>query len=213
MPQLSLSRFPLPASPEGRPLDIVNRGTSLAVIACHGKWRKDGVTPELLHPLSVQRLLARAGIEDERIHAAALLHDALEANPGPRGELLRTQIGISLGAEVLAMVDALTEPDAPELSRAERKALQLQRITHAPWNVKVIKLADVVASFQEGPAPNWSVDDAARYVHQRCRLVDQVLRPSSAALVCEFEVALAGPVWRAALAASGVGTREVHRHV
>lgn len=212
MPQLSLSRFPLPASPEGHPLDIVNRGTALACIAHHDQTRKDGVTPQLLHVLSVQRLLARAGIEDERIHAAALLHDAVEDNPGPRGELLRKHIGISLGAEVLAMVDALTEPDAPELSRAERKARQLQRITHAPWNVKVIKLADVVASFQEGPALHWSIDDAARYVQQRCRLVDQVLRPSSAALVHEFEAALAGPAWRAALAASEVGTREVTRH-
>lgn len=199
MPRQILSRFPLPRTPPSSRHEMINRATVLAFIAAHGQTRKDGRTPQIMHPLAVQRLLSQADIDDECMHAAALLHDSVEDNPGERGQWVRAEIEKTVGKEVLGLVDALTDDCPAHLPRTHRKAQQMARIAQAPWAVKVIKLADVVASLQEGPAPHWSVQYAGNYVQQRDELVSQVLQDSSVALVSCYRQALEQPVWAAAL--------------
>lgn len=75
-----------PVGPPNSGIDLINRATTLTVAAHLEQLRKDGVTPQVVHPLAVQGLLARVGVRDPVVHAAALLHDALEDNPGPRAE-------------------------------------------------------------------------------------------------------------------------------
>ena len=202
MPKLLLSRFSLPRTPATGPYELVNRATVLTFIGANGQTRKDKVTPQVMHPLAVQRLLSQAGIDDASIHAAALLHDSVEDNLGETGQWLRGEIETTLGKDVLFMVDALTDDAPKHLPRAQRKALQMARMAQASWAVKVIKLADVVASMNEGPAPSWTVQYAAEYVEQRTRLVTEVLQSSSATLAHGYQIALAQPVWQAAIHAS-----------
>lgn len=202
MTDFILSRFPLPSTQAEYGLDVVNRASSLAIFAHYGQTRKDGITPQIMHPLAVQGLLARTGIFDENIHAVALLHDSIEENPGARGQQVRAEIANTLGDEILSMVEALTDDDSVALSRAERKARQLERLSQAPWELQIIKLADVVASMQEGPAPSWTPEDVVQYVQQRSRLVDKVLRHSSAELAFYFSHTLNHPTWQTALKAS-----------
>jgi len=196
-----LYRFALPAQPAQFELEIINYATTLAFVAHHGQFRKDGCTPQIMHPLAVQRLLTQILISNPKIHAAALIHDAVEDSAHERGQLLRCEIARTLGHEVLEMVDQLTDSTPAGLSRAQRKSLQMERIAQAPWPVQVIKLADIVASMQEGPAPSWTQQYAAQYVQQRSSLV-AVLSGASPELVSLFMDAIAQPVWQVAIAAS-----------
>lgn len=199
MPKQLLNRFPLPCTPVANQHEMVNRATMLAVMAAHGQTRKDGKTPQIMHPLAVQGLLAHAGIVEPTMLAAAALHDSIEDTSVETGQWLRKQIGATVGQEVLALVDALTDDTPTDRPRTQRKARQMARLAHAPWEVKVIKLADVVACMHEGPAPQWSTQQAAAYVAQRTLLVSEVLRGSSAALAQFYQQALAQPVWQVAL--------------
>ena len=197
-----LSRFPLPSTPAKFGLDMLNRASTLALLAGAGQTRKDGLTPQVCHYFAVQGLLAQVGVTDHSLHAAALLHDAVEDNPGERGQRLRSEIARTLGGEVMVMVDTLTDDAPADMPRAERKALQLERLTQAPRQVQLIKLADVVASMREGPAPHWTPDYAYAYVLQRRQLVRTVLAPSCSELVACFDQALVQPAWQVVIAAA-----------
>lgn len=176
-----------------RPLEMLHAAHALALQAHWNQTRKDGVTPQITHPLRVQGLLARCGVSDMEVHAAALLHDALEDNPGLPGQQLLQAMQRSLPTGVVETVTALTDP--PGLPTDLRKALQMQRLASAPWCVQVVKLADVVASVQEGPAPGWTDAKKASYLRQRSVLVREVLSPACARLRVLFERALRQPVW------------------
>ncbi|MFM8899975.1 MAG: hypothetical protein ACKOF9_08510 [Burkholderiales bacterium] len=176
-----------------RPLELLHAAHALAMQAHWNQTRKDGVTPQITHPLRVQRLLARCGVNDMEVHAAALLHDALEENPGEQGQRLLNAMARSLPRGVIETASALTDP--PGLPTDFRKALQMERLAQAPWAVQVVKLADVVAGFEEGPAPGWTSDKKASYVRQRTELVREVLSPACGRLRVLFERALRQPVW------------------
>ena len=199
MPMTILSRFPIPCTQPVSSSELLNRATTIACIAYQGQKRKDGVTPEIHHALSVQRLVIQAGIDDANISAACLLHDALANNTAGVAETLSTVIRTSLGQEVFDLVSAVTDDASPGLSKSERKARQFLRLAGAPWAVQVIKLADVTASLLEGPPPIWTLQNAAHYVHQRNKLVTEVLQDSSAELALFYQQALEMPVWKNAL--------------
>ncbi|ARV18598.1 hypothetical protein AEP_01654 [Curvibacter sp. AEP1-3] len=196
---LTPPRIALCSTPIRFDAEYFHRANAILFWASQGKTRKDGVTPEALHALHVQGLLAQVGVGNPRIHAAALLHDTLENASDDQAVLLRQKIAESLGAQVLAWVDAMTDSAPTGTPRAERKALQLQRMAHAEPEVQCIKLADVVASMEEGPAPGWSPSYAAQYVRQRSQLVGEVLAHNNPALAQRFAEAVAQPVWQAAL--------------
>lgn len=59
----------------------------------------------------------------------------------------------------------------------------------------MIKLADVVAAAQEGPAPQWSPERARAYLSQRVALVRAALKDTCPRLESEFLQALAQPRW------------------
>lgn len=177
-----------------RALEIINHAQTLAIAAHHGQTRKDGHTPQILHPLSVQRLLAASRVDDPIVHAAALLHDALEDNPGDKGEILLFDMRRWLPAEVVDTVISLTDP--PGMGNAERKALQTERLHDAPWRTRLIKMADVVASLQEGPAPTWDAMKKQRYLQQRRQLVQETLGMPCGRLQVLFERAMRLPAWQ-----------------
>lgn len=179
-----------------RPLEMLHVAHVLAMQANWSQIRKDGVTPQTTHPLRVQGLLARCGVIDMNVHAAALLHDALEDNLGLLGQNLLQAMVRNLPPFVVDTVLALTAP--PGFSTDLRKTLQMQRLAAAPWSAQVVKLADVVASFEEGPAPGWSSDKKANYVRQWTELVREVLSPACARLRVLFERVLRQPAWEGA---------------
>lgn len=177
---------------------LTNLATVLLLQGTDGKTRKNGVTPEWTHPLTVQRLLAQTGVDDPQVHCAALLHDVLEDNAGHQRDQLATAIELHLGQPVLKLVQTLT--DDTTQPHPERKARQLTKYRHAPWQVKVVKLADLVAAAQEGPAPMWTAAKRKSYREHRILLVAHALTGVCSQLEQAFHLAMAKPVWTAMVA-------------
>jgi myo-inositol-1(or 4)-monophosphatase len=126
-------------------LPIVHRALKRAVKA-HKKQDRDGEAPlpYATHPVDVLNLVRYdAGVVDEEILAAALLHDVLEETDVEEEELEE-----EFGPRVARIVRELTrhEPDRSGLSAAEvwevRTQALLDEIDAMSDEAKVIKLAD-----------------------------------------------------------------------
>ena len=90
--------------------------------------RKDAeASPYINHPIALANLLVNeAGVEDQRVLLAAILHDTVEDTMTTEQELVR-----HFGKEVADIVIEVTDDKA--LPKAERKRLQVvQRAAHQP---------------------------------------------------------------------------------
>ena len=83
---------------------LVEKAFRLAARSHRNHNRKASDVPYISHPASVALILSRAGIDDEEILAAALLHDAVE-DTDLRLEDLRAEFP----REVCAYVEVLSE--------------------------------------------------------------------------------------------------------
>jgi len=104
----------------------------------------DDHIPYITHLMGTMTILARLGVQDELL-AAAALHDYLEDVPDPDGHRRIREI---TNDEVLELVLAVTENKRPERDRGEtwkvRKREQLARIETMPLDAVLIKGADVL---------------------------------------------------------------------
>ena len=134
----------------------------------HQRRKDEEATPYVNHPISLLHILAvEAGVEDEEVLAAALLHDYLEDCCGEDQVGLaggRQQIRSRFGKGVLACVEEVT--DDKSLPKEERKALQISKAAGASHGAKLIKLADKVANLRDlaaAPPHGWSERRIAQY--------------------------------------------------
>jgi (p)ppGpp synthase/HD superfamily hydrolase len=105
--------------------------------------RKDGVTPYVSHVYRVAMILRHVfGIVDERILAAAVLHDTIEDTLTDRDELIE-----HFGPEIAGWVAVLTKDK--RLPEPEREAAYIAAVCAADWPVHVIKLADLYDNIQD----------------------------------------------------------------
>jgi guanosine-3',5'-bis(diphosphate) 3'-pyrophosphohydrolase len=117
------------------------RATSFAARQHAGQLRKDGVTPYFAHPVRVALTVRHVfGESDEVALAAALLHDLIEDTTTDYDDLLET-----FGQDVADAVAALTK-DA-RLPESEREAAYDRQLAAAPWQARLVKLADVYDNF------------------------------------------------------------------
>lgn len=120
---------------------VVREALALAYQAHAGQARQTGAgeTPFIDHPLAVAERIAATGGPDE-VLAAALLHDAVE-----HGDLTPAQMRERFGAEVAAIVVALTEDAAIE-SYKERKDELRDRVAAAGGPARDVYAADKLAN-------------------------------------------------------------------
>jgi len=120
---------------------LVERALRLAARSHREHTRKGSDVPYITHPLSVALILSRAGIDDDKILAAALLHDAVEDT-----ECSLEELGGEFPAEVADYVEALSERKRDESGHAipwrQRKEEHLARVAVAEVPVRAIALAD-----------------------------------------------------------------------
>lgn len=156
--------------------------------------RKDeDATPYINHPISLLHILnVEAGIEDNDILIAALLHDVIEDCSGPHQmhiELRRQEIREQFGETVLSYVEAVTDDKA--LPKAERKQAQVDHAAHIPHGAKLVKIADKTANLRDianNPPANWSPERKTEYFAWAKQVVD-VVRGSHAELEGLFDEA------------------------
>ena len=156
--------------------------------------RKDeDASPYINHPISLLHILnVEAGIEDNDVLIAALLHDVIEDCSGPHQmhiELRRQEIREQFGEIVLSYVEAVSDDKA--LSTAERKLAQVEHAAHIPYSAKLVKIADKTANLRDisnHPPANWSPERKTEYFAWAKQVVD-VMRGNHAALEALFDQA------------------------
>lgn len=104
----------------------------------HGNQiRKDGRTPYFSHPVRVALTVATEfGCTDEKVLAAALLHDVIEDTPADYDDVLEL-----CGKDVADIVALLTKD--MRLVEPQRELEYDKRLGAGRWEAKLIKLADV----------------------------------------------------------------------
>jgi GTP diphosphokinase / guanosine-3',5'-bis(diphosphate) 3'-diphosphatase len=150
--------------------------------------RKDAAaTPYINHPIAVMRVLAiEAGVADDEVLCAALLHDTIEDTATTELELAQR-----FGPRVTAIVLALT--DDKSLPKQERKELQVHHAPGLSREAALVKLADKICNLRDiadSPPRDWSLERRREYFDWARRVVDG-LRGVHAGLEASFDRAYA----------------------
>jgi len=117
-----------------------------------GQVRKYTGEPYITHPEAVGAMVRAHGLSDTAI-IAALLHDTVEDTNATIEDVLE-----QFGEEVATYVWFLTKPPTYTGSRKLRKALDRDRLSHAPEEVRIIKFFDVMhnaGSIKEHDPEKW----------------------------------------------------------
>lgn len=110
----------------------------------HSKQRRKDPdsTPYVNHLINVGTILAEAGIKDEGVLIAAVLHDVVEDTDATFQE-----VETLFGVDVSNLVHELT--DDKTLEKAERKRLQIEKAAKSTKRAKLIKLADKLDNLRD----------------------------------------------------------------
>lgn len=132
--------------------------------------RKDEeASPYINHPIALADVLANeAGVEDERVIVAAVLHDTVEDTETTEQELLRL-----FGKDVADIVMEVT--DDKSLPKEERKRLQVEHASTISRRAKLVKLADKICNLRDiaqHPPADWSLERKQAYFDWAKSVVD-----------------------------------------
>ena len=132
--------------------------------------RKDAEeSPYINHPIALANLLANeAGIDDQRVLLAAILHDTIEDTDTTEQVLVR-----HFGKNVADIVREVT--DDKTLPKAERKRLQIEQASQLSRRARLVKLADTICNLRDiaaSPPANWSVERKQAYFDWAKAVVD-----------------------------------------
>lgn len=119
--------------------------------AAHGsinQRRKYSGDPYIVHPMAVAKILTDAGVTDQNIICAALLHDVLEdvwpVNPVYRPDSIDELFGRTVLSYVWELTDDFTKENYPGLNREERKKREAARLAGISEAALKVKLADLI---------------------------------------------------------------------
>lgn len=128
-PSSSTSLLPLSAATY-----LWQYAAAISAEAHEGQTPPGSRMPYFAHPSRVALLVTAVfGCHDEEVLAAALLHDVLE-----KTTLNREGMAIAMGANVSAWVDWLSKESKDE------KKTYWDRLAIAPWQARLIKMADAL---------------------------------------------------------------------
>jgi (p)ppGpp synthase/HD superfamily hydrolase len=119
----------------------IDAALAMSARAHRAQVRKGTDVPYIVHPVGVAWILERHGFDEDLI-VAALLHDTVEDTGMELAE-----IRAAFGAEVAALVDALTEKKLENGEKRPwriRKAESLAHLARADGRVAALKAADLL---------------------------------------------------------------------
>lgn len=151
----------------------LNRLLSAIAFAAHkhrDQRRKDAAaSPYINHPIALAHVLANeAGIDDERVLIAAILHDTVEDTETTEQELLR-----EFGQEIAGIVMEVTDDKA--LPKVERKWIQVEHAATISRRAKLVKLADKICNLRDiasSPPADWPLERRQEYFDWAKAVVD-----------------------------------------
>lgn len=135
-----------------------------------GQRRKDkAASPYINHPIALANVLANeAGIDDERVLIAAILHDTIEDTETTEQEIVR-----EFDQEIAGIVMEVTDDKA--LPKAERKRLQIEHAATLSRRAKLVKLADKICNLRDmasSPPTDWELERKREYFDWAKAVVD-----------------------------------------
>jgi guanosine-3',5'-bis(diphosphate) 3'-pyrophosphohydrolase len=152
----------------------MNVGVLLAAIQFsatkHRDQRRKGAdaSPYINHPIEVAALLANvAGVQDDAILTAAVLHDTVEDTCTTPTEI-ESMFGTAVRSLVLEVTDDKSQP------KPERKRLQIEHAPHLSPAAKHIKIADKISNVQgvtDCPPIDWPLARRREYLDWAERVV------------------------------------------
>lgn len=126
------------------PAPLYLSAAAFAARAHQHQFRKDGRTPYIAHPFRVAMIVRDLfGESDDRVIAAALLHDTIEDTTTDYEDLAE-----HFGDFVASTVAALTKNAA--LPKARRERAYDDGLAAATWQARLIKLADAYDNCTDG---------------------------------------------------------------
>lgn len=151
-------------------MNLLIKAISFAAEKHRNQRRKDAeASPYINHPIALANVLANeAGIEDEKVLVAAVLHDTIEDT-----ETTDRELASLFGEEVTAIVLEVTDDKA--LSKAERKRLQIEHAPTISRRAKLIKLSDKICNVRDmaaSPPAQWSIERRQEYFDWAKAVVD-----------------------------------------
>jgi len=145
--------------------NLWQRASAINARAHQGQWRKDGVTPYASHPVRVAFTCAVLfNCTDETVLAAALLHDVIEDT-----DIDYDEIAEEFGVTVADVVAALSKDE--RLPEAEREPAYDRQLAEAPWQARMVKLADVYDNLTECEGDQAKIKQLAK-VERALKLAD-----------------------------------------
>jgi GTP diphosphokinase / guanosine-3',5'-bis(diphosphate) 3'-diphosphatase len=155
----------------------------------HRDQRRKGAeaSPYINHPIALASVLGvEAGVDDNDVLCAALLHDTIEDTETTVEELER-----EFGTRISAIVVEVT--DDKSLLYTQRKQAQIEHAPTLSRAAKLVKLADKICNLRDvahRPPPDWSWQRRQAYVEWAQHVVDR-LRGVHAVLEGLFDQACA----------------------
>ncbi len=151
-------------------MNTLLRAISFAAAKHRDQRRKDlAASPYINHPIALANVLANeAGVEDERVLVAAVLHDTVEDTETTEQELVN-EFGQEIAGIVLEVTDDKTLP------KAERKRLQIEHAGAVSPRAKLVKLADKICNLRDlasSPPADWSLQRKRDYFDWAKAVVD-----------------------------------------
>ncbi len=131
-----------------------------------GQTRGDRTTPYITHPLRVAATLREAGIHDDAVLSAAVLHDTVE-DTGATHEDIETRFG----PRVAGIVREVTKEAG--LHGEESKASQVAHAPHYSKEAKQVKVADAICNLWSTvhTPPKWPKARSERVVRHASDMV------------------------------------------
>ena len=142
-------------------MNRIIRAIAFAADKHRDQRRKDvNASPYINHPIALANVLANeAGVDDERVLVAAVLHDTIEDTETSEQELVRV-----FGQDIAAIVLEVTDDKA--LPKAERKRLQVENAPDISRRAKLVKLADKICNLRDllaSPPVHWPLQRQQAY--------------------------------------------------
>jgi len=133
-----------------------------------GQMRDDGATPYIEHPKKVAKILREvAGVTDESILSAGLLHDMIEDS-----EVSYDDLEKAFGVRIAGLVAELTNDKRlpKQLSREDL----IRRLPGMSQEAALIKLADIYSNAQDMGSADWTEERKAKYLVYLRRIVETI---------------------------------------
>lgn len=149
--------------------DKVKEAKYLAKIKHAHLTRKDGKTPSWKHLLQVAKRLELMGIRDDDLLSAGWLHDVIEDT-----DVTYDYIKDRFGKKTADIVSWLSKDN--RLFRQKREMQYKVQLSDAPFDAKIVKLADIAANLADLENSTYSTEEKKQQVSQKIKYL-RLIKP------------------------------------